>query len=187
MAGLVAHDGRMTNSTAPVPGTTNTERAELASALAKHRGFLRHTVEGLDDEQAGRRTTVSELCLGGLIKHVALVEAGWVGFIEQGPGAIGGTDPEAMQAHADTFRMLPGETLAGLLDSYGQVAATTEKLLSTLPSLDFSQPLPEAPWFEPGARWSARQVFLHILAETSQHAGHADIIRESLDGAKTMG
>ena len=44
-----------------------------------------------------------------------------------------------------------------------------------------------APWFPPGARWSARRVLLHIIAETAQHAGHADIIRESLDGAKTMG
>lgn len=56
-----------------------------------------------------------------------------------------------------------------------------------LPDLDMSQPLPEAPWFEAGARWSARRVLPHVLAETAQHAGHADIIRESLDGAKTMG
>ena len=53
--------------------------------------------------------------------------------------------------------------------------------------LDAAQPLPEAPWFEPGARWSARRVLLHVIAETAQHAGHADIMRESLDGAKTMG
>ena len=44
-----------------------------------------------------------------------------------------------------------------------------------------------APWFEPGARWSARRVLLHVIAETAQHAGHADIIHESLDGAKSMG
>ena len=50
-----------------------------------------------------------------------------------------------------------------------------------------SQPLPEAPWYEPGASWSARRVLLHLIAETSQHAGHADIIREAIDGAKTMG
>jgi hypothetical protein len=48
-------------------------------------------------------------------------------------------------------------------------------------------PLPEAPWFAPGERWSARRVLLHIMAETAHHAGHADIIRESLDGAKSMG
>ena len=45
---------------------------------------------------------------------------------------------------------------------------------------------PRAPWFEPGARWSARRVLLHVIAETAQRAGHADIIRESLDGAKSM-
>ena len=53
--------------------------------------------------------------------------------------------------------------------------------------LDGDHALPEAPWFEPGARWSARRVLVHIIAETAQHAGHADIIRESIDGAKTMG
>jgi hypothetical protein len=60
-------------------------------------------------------------------------------------------------------------------------------MVTALPSLDTSQPLPEAPWFPPGTKWSARRVLLHILAETAQHAGHADIIREALDGAKTMG
>ncbi len=92
-----------------------------------------------------------------------------------------------MEAHAESFRMLEGETLAGLLERYEQVARRTDDLVASLPSLDASQPLPEAPWFKPGARWSARRVFLHLIAETAQHAGHADIIRESLDGAKTMG
>jgi hypothetical protein len=83
--------------------------------------------------------------------------------------------------------MLDGETVAGLLATYEQVAARTDELVATLPDLDMSHPLPEAPWFPPGARWSARRVLLHIIAETAQHAGHADILRESLDGAKTMG
>jgi hypothetical protein len=67
------------------------------------------------------------------------------------------------------------------------VARETDELVATLPDLDASHPLPEAPWFEPGARWSVRHVVLHVIAETAQHAGHAGIIRESLDGAKTMG
>jgi hypothetical protein len=67
------------------------------------------------------------------------------------------------------------------------VARRTDELIATLADLDLSHPLPEAPWFEPGARWSARRVLLHIIAETAQHAGHADLLRESLDGAKTMG
>jgi hypothetical protein len=104
-----------------------------------------------------------------------------------GPSAMSGTDDDGEMDWAGGFRMLEGETLAGLLDDYAQVASRTDELVATLPDLDASHPLPEAPWFEPGARWSARRVLLHVIAETSQHAGHADILRESLDGAKTMG
>jgi len=158
------------------------EHADLLETLDKHRGFLRYTVRDLTDEQAARRTTVSELCLGGLIKHVADVEERWMRF------ATGGA--QAMRSQPvdweNQFRMLPGQTLAGLLDRYGQVARHTDDMLPGL-DLDLAHPLPEAPWFEPGATWTVRRVLLHIVAETSQHAGHADIIRESLDGAKTMG
>ena len=55
-----------------------------------------------------------------------------------------------------------------------------------VPDLDASHPLPPAPWNPPNARWSARRTLLHIAEETAQHAGHADIIREALDGAKSM-
>ncbi|MCW3815047.1 DinB family protein [Micromonospora sp. DR5-3] len=158
------------------------ERADLLASLRGHRGFLRQTVQGLTDEQAARRSTVSELCLGGLIKHVACVEERWLRF------AVGGA--EAMEREpidwVGQFRMADGETLAGLLAEFDRVAAETDALVATL-DLDRSHPLPSAPWFEPGASWSVRRVLLHVIAETAQHAGHADIIRESIDGAKTMG
>ena len=83
--------------------------------------------------------------------------------------------------------MEPGETLASILERYDAVARRTDELVTTLPDLAASHPLPEAPWFEPGASWSARRSLLHIIAETAQHAGHADIIRESIDGSRTMG
>jgi Protein of unknown function (DUF664) len=164
----------------------SSERADLLQSLATHRRFLRHTVRDLTDEQAARRTTVSELCLGGLIKHVAFVEQRWASFIVDGPAAMGRDEASGAQ-WAAAFRMLDGETLAGLLDNYEQVARATDEMVTALPDLDATQPLPEAPWFRPGAAWSARRVLLHVIAETAQHAGHADIIRESLDGAKTMG
>jgi hypothetical protein len=166
---------------------TTTEREDLLQTLGKHRYLLRHAARDLTDEQAAQRTTASALCVGGLIKHVALTEAQWARFIVEGPAAMAPGDDASFADYHDGFRMLPGESLAGLLKEYEAVAARTDELVRGLPDLDAAQPLPQAPWFEAGARWSARRVFLHIVAETAQHAGHADIIREGIDGAKSMG
>ncbi|MFG2823143.1 DinB family protein [Kitasatospora sp. NPDC048365] len=157
------------------------EREDLLETLDKHRGFLRYTVRELDDEQAARRTTDSELCLGGLIKHVAGVEERWMRFATGGAEAMR-SEPVDWEGQ---FRM-DGETLAALLERYEEVSRRTDALVREL-DLDLAHPLPEAPWFPPGAKWSVRRVLLHIIAETAQHSGHADIIRESLDGQKTMG
>ena len=166
----------------PVAG----ERADLLQSLARQRHFLRFTTRGLTDEQAARQTTASELSLGGLIKHVTLTEQQWTRFIIDGPSAMSWDEASAGDWMAG-FKMLDGDTLAGLLENYAQVARRTEELVAGLADLDAAHPLPPAPWFEPGARWSARRVLLHMIAETAQHAGHADILREAIDGQKTMG
>ncbi|HEX2704156.1 MAG TPA: DinB family protein [Candidatus Lustribacter sp.] len=192
----------MTNTTSTTGTPRAGEQSDLLETLATHRHFLRFTVRDLSDEQALQRTTASALTLSALIKHVADTEEGWVDFIIGGPSAMGGAeswndgDPDHSGGDGDgdgwpegedpRFVIEPGTTLAGLLERYADVARRTDELVATV-DLDASHPLPEAPWFEPGARWSARRVLLHIIAETAQHAGHADIIRESLDGAKSMG
>ena len=166
------------------------ERSDLLQSLGKQRHFLRYTTRGLTDEQARARTTVSALTLGGLVKHVTGVERGWASFIVEGPSATGNASDMTAADYArwqDQFRLLDGETLAGVLAEYETAAAATDELVRTLPDLGATQPLPTAPWFEANARWSARRVLLHIIAETAQHAGHADIIRESIDGQKSMG
>jgi uncharacterized damage-inducible protein DinB len=157
------------------------ERDDLVESLRRHRGFLVHTARDLTDAQADLRPTVSQLSIGGLIKHVTLVERGWMVF------AAGGAETKRDRSEWENgFRMMDGETLSGLLAAYDEVAAETDKLVETL-DLDQIYPLPAAPWREPGMTWSVRRVLLHLIAETAQHAGHADIIRESIDGAKTMG
>ncbi|MEU9961054.1 DinB family protein [Streptomyces sp. NPDC050982] len=191
----------MTAMTTP-PSTPDAERADLIAALATARAALTSTVRGLTDEQAGERPTVSELCLGGLIKHVASIEEGWLRFVVDGPSAMrhdlpdgvtwadfaAGTArefPQWMIDHQNDFLMLPGETLAGIVERYEQVAAHSEKIIASVPDLSATHPLPEAPWHEPGAVRSVRRVLTHVIAETAQHAGHADILRETLDGQKS--
>ncbi|HEY1487461.1 MAG TPA: DinB family protein [Micromonosporaceae bacterium] len=158
------------------------ERADLLQSLRRHREFLRFTTRDLTDEQAGQCTTVSALCLGGLIKHTASVEAAWMRF------AVGGAEAMVDDSGRDRdseFAMLDGETLAGVLEDYARVAARTDEQVETL-DLDAAHRLPVAPWFAE-EDWTVRRALLHIIAETSQHAGHADIIREALDGSRTMG
>lgn len=101
--------------------------------------------------------------------------------------AVGGA--ELMESVAGDWenghRLLPEESLAEALAAYEETARKTEEIVAGL-DLDSAHPLPEAPWFAKES-WTARRVLLHLIAETSQHAGHADIIRETLDGQKTMG
>ena len=168
---------------------SSAEREELVTLLERHRGFLLHTAQGLTEEQARLTPTVSTLSVGGLVKHVAATEAGWLDFVEHGaPEASSpadAPDEAAYQAFADGFTLLPEETLAGVLASYAAVAERAASLARTV-DLDATHPLPEAPWFAKES-WSNRRVLVHVIAETAQHAGHADIIRETIDGQRTMG
>lgn len=177
--------------TEPANDASDRERNDLLETLTTHRGFLRYTARGLTEEQARARSTVSELTIGALLVHVTHTEATWADFVVRGAIAHGDVGPDAdptevAAAWAEAWRMPEDRTLADVLDSYAQVAARTDELVRTV-DLDADHALPTAPWFTPGARWSARRTFLHVVAETAQHAGHADIVREAIDGQKTMG
>ncbi len=166
---------------------TTAERHDLVETLRAHRQFLVDTAAGLTDDQVATRSTVSELTIAGIIKHVTAAEAQWTRFITDGPVAFGaeGESPDP-SAWAAGFQMTGNDTLHSLLEAYRACAAITDELARTV-DLDTRHPLPAAPWFEPGSTRSARRVLLHIVAETAQHARHADIIREAIDGAKSMG
>ena len=169
-----------------------TERDDILDLLRKHRELFRFTVQGLPDEAARATPTVSQLSLGGLVKHVTAVEKSWADFVVNGPAnqpdwanVDWSNPPPEVVAHQQAFVMREDETLAALLEAYADVAAATDELVRTV-DLDASHPLPEAPW-SPATTWSARRAFGHMVAETAQHAGHADIIRETIDGQKSMG
>lgn len=177
----------MTTVTIETNDTVDVEREALLSFLAQQREFLLTTLEGLDQEQATQRTTASALNLAGLVKHVSATERGWTRFIEDGPEEVDYEAPETHEHHENTFRLVGEESLESVLADYAETARATEEYVRSLPNLEVAHKLPDAPWFPADASWTAREVSLHLLRETAQHCGHADIIRESLDGQKTMG
>jgi uncharacterized damage-inducible protein DinB len=169
-------------STEPVhpPGL---EAQALLTVLAERRHFVLVTAAGLTDEQARATPTVSSLSIGGLVKHLTATEDAWARFARDGAAAFASGAGD----WAEAFRLTDSETLAGTIAAYQQCASRTEQIVGALPSLDHEHELQAAPWFEPGARWSARRVLAHLIGETAKHAGHADIIRETIDGQRSMG
>lgn len=154
------------------------ERDMLLAYLEAQRAGLRRTVRGLTEEQATARPTASELSLAGLIKHAARCERGWMARLAGTPDPY----PERAQHWAAEFRLVEGETLAGMLELYDVVAGETEEIVRGLVDLEHSFELPPRSWFS-GGKFPARWLLLHLIEETARHAGHADIIRETLDGA----
>jgi uncharacterized damage-inducible protein DinB len=154
-----------------VPPVTD-ERSALLGFLEQQRTGLRNALRGLDDAQLTKVPSAGALSLGGLLKHVTRTERRWVQAALAGrplPGLWPIVDFEA------DF-VLVEETGAFLLDDYAGAARETAQVVAEVADLGDPCALPDA------AHWSARWVLLHMIEETARHAGHADIIRESLDG-----
>ncbi|MFB7531572.1 DinB family protein [Streptomyces sp. NPDC056178] len=158
--------------------TSGDERGALLSFVEAQRGAIRRSLIGLTEEQAASRPSASELSLSGLLKHVAEGELNWLRMAQQRPSETSRTE----ETWADSFRLVGEETAEGMLGFWDGVVAEVEKFIRSVPSLDDTFPLPEAPWFPKEGRVSMRWLLLHLVEEHARHAGHADIIRESLDG-----
>lgn len=165
----------VTHVPAEAPGD---ERGALLNFIAEQRGGIRRSVLGLTDEQASSHPSASELSLAGLLKHVAEIEQGWIARAKGEPPAV---HRDETNWH-ECFQLVGDETVEQQLAYYEKVAAETEAFLRSVPSLDDTFLLPAASW-NPKDEWlSMRWLGLHLIRETARHAGHADIIRESLDG-----
>ena len=158
------------------------ERQGLLAFLAQQRRALRHAAYGLSDEQARTASSAATLTVGGLVKHVAQVERSWVALVTRDPW------PQNEQLYVEGFRMHPSETLDQLLDDYDRAAAETENAVADVADLGQPVAVPRGvPWMPQDVEaWSVRWVLLHLIEETARHAGHADLVRESLDGASAI-
>lgn len=156
------------------------ERAALAAFLRQQQDAFRAVIHGLTDEQAGRAPTPSALAVGTLVKHVTGGQRAWLEQALAAPGVpstVRGADRES------AWTWSPDDTVVGVLAAYDEVCRAVQDAVATL-DLDTLVPVPDAPWFPkdiPG--WSVRWVWFHLIEELARHAGHADIVREAVDGA----
>ncbi|HEY5981710.1 MAG TPA: DinB family protein [Microlunatus sp.] len=161
----------------PPPFTDETDGILLY--LIQQRDGLRFAAYGLTEEQLRQRSTpASSLTVGGLLKHAAVTERGWIDILAGAPAE------KSEEEYGSDFVVGDDESLASLLALQAATAARTEEVVRALPSLDVAVQLPAAPWYPQNADgYSARWILLHVLEELARHAGHADIIREHIDGA----
>src|ERR1700749_989766 len=158
---------------------------------AYHQSAFFAVAYGLTDEQARSRPTVSALSVGGLVKHAPGMQRSWMARIAappEPPPELPPRDPRPFDQISKDFEeqhvMLPDETLAGLLSDLEAENATSLHLVDTA-DLDARVPVPhDIPWFPKNLEaWSVRWVTLHVINELTRHSGHADILRDSIDGA----
>ena len=154
------------------------EREALLGYLAQQRLVLRLSAHGLSDDEARLTPTAGGLSIGGLVRHLTAMERGWTSMI------LGRYD--ASQEDYEANFVLPGdETLADALDAYAEATAETHRCVAGIADLGQAVAVPKGvPWFPDDVEaWSVRWVLLHLIEETARHAGHADLVREAIDGA----
>ncbi|GAB7190482.1 DinB family protein [Kineococcus sp. NUM-3379] len=148
------------------------EKETLHAALDSHRDVVVWKLQGLDDEQLRRALTPSGTSLLGLVKHLASVEYGWFCTTFGRPSQevrFEESDPDA------DWRVEPGESTEDVLAYYARARAAADAAVAELDLADTG-----TAWH--GAPVSLRWVLVHMLEETARHAGHADVLRELLDG-----
>ena len=170
-----------------MPPPASDERQTLLEFLRFNQNAFFAVAYGLADEQARSKPSVSALSIGGLIKHATGVQKSWAQRAASAPDSPPRDDrpiEEIMAEYADQYVMRDDETLAQLL---GELRKQNEETLRVIADADLDTPVPvphDVPWFPQDVdHWSVRWVALHLIEELTRHAGHADIIRESIDGA----
>jgi hypothetical protein len=149
-----------------------TERAGLSEFLDLQREALIEKLQGLSDEDARRSPTASSLSLLSLVRHSAMWERRWFQVVVAGR-SFAGEWPEVLPEDENAFRLTDNDTVESVVDHYRDQIAASQEILATF-DLD-------APCAWPEIASNLRWVAMHMIEETARHAGHADIIRETID------
>lgn len=154
------------------------ETETLLAFLDYYRALMLDKASGLSQDQLGVRLPPSTMTLAGIIYHLALVEANWFSNIFAGEGM---GDPWAsVDWDADRdweWSIAPSMDPAAVLEAYREACGRSREIMAAADSLDQLSVKDRD-----GEPWSLRWILVHMIEETARHAGHADLIRESIDG-----
>ncbi len=160
----------------PEPGTTTDERTMLVEFLDYFRAVLERKVRDLDEDQVRVRVAASSIDLLGLVRHMAEVERWWfrqVFTAEVTDGIFGDHDPDIEWHHSTS------DTLIDALGFWRAEVARAQHIVSTAPSLDTIAAFRASARGDVSLRW----ILVHMIEEYARHCGHADLIREAIDGS----
>ncbi|MFF6870263.1 DinB family protein [Streptomyces sp. NPDC007910] len=159
------------------PSTTSGEREALEQWLDFHRATLARKCEGLDDVQLRTPSAPpSDLNLLGLVRHMAQVERGW--FRRTLAGEEADWIYSSEEDHDGDIHTKEGDTYEEAFATWQAEIAHARALAATrgLDDLDSGK-------HHSGARFNLRWIYLHMIEEYARHNGHADLLRERIDGA----
>ena len=155
------------------PIGTAGERAMLEAFLDDYRGIIQSKLDGLSIEDARRRLVPSSTTLIGLVKHAAAVERGWFQL------RLAGRRPEEITGHPRgdeaSWRVGPDESIADVIEEHAAACATSRQIAAGF-ALEDAVEHPRM------GVVSLRWIYVHMIEELARHAGHADILREQIDG-----
>lgn len=152
-----------------VPLNDGGEPDTALAFLAFARSCVLKKVDGLDEEQLRRRLVVSDTTLLGLVQHLTGCERYWFGYTLAGDARYADVDSDMVVA--------PGRSAAQVIAGYRAAVAESDAHIHAAGGLDVrtTQPVDDEPR-------TLRWVIAHMTSETVRHAGHADILRELVDG-----
>ena len=148
------------------PAVISGEKDTLLAFLGYLRASVDRKVEGLSEEDARRPLVASGTTLLGIVKHLAFVEVYWAQRRFAGSEVV---------LRGDGFELDPTDTVASVRQEYARAGARTDEIVEACPNM-------ERPLARGRQGRTLRWMLAHLVEETARHAGHADILRELVDG-----
>jgi uncharacterized damage-inducible protein DinB len=166
------------------PPLAGTEAETLVAFLNYFRDTIRRKTEGLTQEQLAIALEPSPMTLGGLLKHLALVDFSWFSEDVVGEGLLPPFGSVDWDADPDwEWRTAADDSPQQLRTLYDDHVAASDRILKTALAEGGLDQLSASTSRRTGEHYSLRWILLHLIEEYARHCGHADLIRESIDGS----